>query len=118
MKRILGMDLGTNSIGWALIEDNRLVDLGVKVSLQLERQQRRLERIRDRRIEQFLTNIFSSLRIRPAILRLHKTTGTLSALTLLFFGLSLFNRDNWQFWLNLSLTVLVTLLTILHQDKK
>ncbi len=32
MKKILGLDLGTNSIGWALIEDGkRIVDIGVRI---------------------------------------------------------------------------------------
>jgi len=30
MKRILGLDLGTNSIGWALIDDVQNKILGIK----------------------------------------------------------------------------------------
>ena len=31
MKKILGLDLGTNSIGWALIEDNVILGMGSRI---------------------------------------------------------------------------------------
>ncbi len=31
MKRVLGIDLGTNSLGWAIIEDNKIFDCGVLI---------------------------------------------------------------------------------------
>ena len=33
MSKILGLDLGTNSIGWALVDDNqqKIIDTGVRI---------------------------------------------------------------------------------------
>lgn len=31
MKRVLGIDLGTNSLGWAIIEDNKIIACGVLI---------------------------------------------------------------------------------------
>lgn len=31
MKKILGLDLGTNSIGWALIENNNILGMGSRI---------------------------------------------------------------------------------------
>lgn len=31
MKRVLGIDLGTNSLGWAIIESNKIIDCGVLI---------------------------------------------------------------------------------------
>lgn len=119
MAKILGLDLGTNSIGWAIAEDssNQLVDGEAKLfptsfnnDRQLARQQRRTE---DRFIQRALTFCGEgklSRRTNPVIL-------TLVCFSVITALLTVIILSNWQFWLNLSLTVFVATLSLIHQRK-
>lgn len=120
MAKILGLDIGTNSIGWAIVDNssNQIIDCGVKIfsaSFNSERRSVRQQRWTDNRFMQraltFLGENRLSRRTNPVILILVFC----SVLTAL---LTFINISNWQFWTNLSLTVFVATLSLLHQDKK
>jgi CRISPR/Cas system Type II protein with McrA/HNH and RuvC-like nuclease domain len=119
MAKTLGLDIGTNSIGWALIDNNsnKIIDCGVKIfpsktshQTQLARQQRRTENRFMQRVLAFYNKVKLTKEINPVIL----TLISCSALTAL---LTILNFSNWQFWLNLSLTVFVATLSLIHQPK-
>ena len=40
MAKILGLDLGTNSIGWAVVEttENKILDTGIRIFSEKEKQ--------------------------------------------------------------------------------
>lgn len=100
MSKILGLDLGTNSIGWAIIntDTNQLESCG--------------------------TRIFPNKSARPNKVTKQKSKNFISVLKCLHFisfatiALAIVDKANWQFWLNLALTTFVATLTLLHQDKK
>lgn len=114
MSRILGLDLGANSIGWAIVDTdtNSIVDCGARiyptVSIETKRNNRLI------RIVEYLTRMSIHLKkyvfAKPFLFGLT----SISVLTLL---LTITDTKNWQFWLNISLTALLTILTIFHQDK-
>jgi hypothetical protein len=60
----------------------------------------------------------------PAFQTLKKSASTspflfsLSVVTALTFVLTIFNKTNWQFWLNIAFTALFSTLTLFHQTKK
>lgn len=120
MSRILGLDLGTNSIGWAIIDVNtdKFIDAGVKVfpkSLNNERQNSRQERRRENRLNQLTLSskrfYFLLTRTNPIIAILCLGSFFTALLTVLDFC-------NWQFWFNSFLTILLATLTLLHSDNK
>jgi CRISPR/Cas system Type II protein with McrA/HNH and RuvC-like nuclease domain len=120
MAKILGLDIGTNSIGWAIVDDNsnKIIDCGAKIfptsfskERQLARQQRRTDNRFMQRALAFYKESKLSRRTNPVIL-------TLVCFSVLTALLTVINLSNWQFWLNLSLTVFVATLSLLHQDKK
>ena len=120
MSRILGLDLGTNSIGWAIIDTNtdKFIDLGVKVfpkSLNNERQFSRQERRNKNRLNQ---RTLSSKRFDFLLIRTNPITAVLCLGSFLTALLTLLNFSNWQFWFNSFLTILLATLTLLHSDNK
>jgi len=117
MSKILGLDLGTNSIGWAIIngDTNNLIECGTRVfPTTTTRQQKRIKRRvlsrRNYRTET-LERYFHKSKYSPILT-------SLTALTVLTFMLSFINNSNWQFWLSICLTALLTTLTLIHQDKE
>jgi hypothetical protein len=113
MKKTLGIDIGTNSIGWALIDNDNLVEQRVRIFTN-ERVAARQER---RATQRFGQRAFAFYQQKIDF----KTNPVLIALIvcILFTGISTaINFINWQFWLNLSLTTFVATLTLLHQDRK
>jgi hypothetical protein len=120
MAKILGLDIGTNSIGWAIIdnESNQIIDRGVKILPANNNSARRFERKQRRTGNRFVqksmtlyTKIKANTEINPVIL-------TLISFSFITALLTIINFSNWQFWLNLSLTVFVATLSLIHQDKK
>ena len=119
MAKHFGLDLGTNSIGWTIIDtdQNKLIECGTRIfptSLSFERRNRRRQR------QQTQRNL-----VRTKLLQLTKSSSKsfsiISVLTIvscLTFLLALLNFVNWQFWLNISLTALFTTLTLLHENNK
>jgi hypothetical protein len=117
MSKILGLDLGSNSIGWALIDpdSNGKLSNGIKIcSFHSERLQRRnLRRKRERKeYRARMAKLYlRSAKYPPIIVGLFILSG-------FTFLLSFLNHANWQFWLNMSLTSILTTLTLVHQDKE
>lgn len=100
MTKVLGLDLGTNSIGWAIIntDTNQLESCGTRVFPN--------KLVRQKKVSQQRRTHFVSI---------------LKCLHLISFAtvtLAVIDRSNWQFWLNLALTTFVATLTVLHQDEK
>jgi len=99
MSKILGLDLGTNSIGWAVIDSNsNQMDCGVRVfknGLKL-RKQTVSERIKRKTIS---TKIVLS-----------------SILTSSLFTIALININDWQYWTSLGIGGLLVIISIL-KDK-
>ena len=97
MGRTLGLDLGTNSIGWAIIENNKIIQKGVRV---LPNNEFRKEKSRIKR-----TNLISEIKTNSRLI-------ALIFLTLLLFGMGILMPEFWQFWLNLGIAGIFTTLTI------
>jgi len=120
MSKILGLDLGTNSIGWAIVDDSadKIVDCGVRIfptstnhERLLARQKRRTEnRFVQRKLSFYEKSQLSKL-TNPIIL-------TLVFCLFLTVLMIILNYSNWQFWLNISLTILITMLSLLHSNNK
>ncbi len=93
MSRILGLDLGTNSIGWAMIdnETNSLLNSGMRVFKTSPKQK-----------------VIRKRNNQKAIISLN----TISIISLI---LVIINFENWQFWLNVTLTSIITKITISNQ---
>lgn len=120
MSRILGLDLGTNSIGWAIIDTNtdKFIDFGVKVfpnSLNNERQISRKYRRRENRLNQ---HTLSSKRFEFLLTRIKSILAILCLGSFLTAMLTIINFSNWQFWFNSFLTILLATLTLLHSGNK
>lgn len=93
MSRILGLDLGTNSIGWAMI-DNETVSL-LNSGMGVFKTSPKQKVIRKRNNQKAIISL-----------------NTISIITLI---LVILNFENWQFWLNATLTSIITKITISNQ---
>ena len=93
MSRILGLDLGTNSIGWAMI-DNETVSL-LNSGMRVFKTSLKQKVIRKRNNQKAIISL-----------------NTISIITLI---LVILNFENWQFWLNATLTSIITKITISNQ---
>lgn len=118
MAKVLGLDLGTTSIGWALVDTdkNKLLNAGVRIFPDSHTDKRviarQIRRIKNKHSRNPLINETLSFDKKNLALKI------LTVFTILTTLLSFINTTNWQFWLNISMTFLVALLTISHQDKK
>lgn len=99
MKKILGLDLGTNSIGYALIktdnDDYKLNDFGARRLPDSLTKQKNL--IRYRTVEKL-----QRISIRDKVL----IFGIVS-----FVIMSCLNYNNWQFWIGFGIASLLTMLS-------
>lgn len=93
MSRILGLDLGTNSIGWAIIdnETNSLLNSGMKIFKTSLKQK-----------------VINKKDNQKAII-------SLNAISITSLILVILNFENWQFWLNVTLTSVITKITLSNQ---
>ena len=93
MNRILGLDLGTNSIGWAIIdnETNSILNSGMRIFKTSPKQR-----------------VIKNKNNQKAILPLN-----IISITSLF--LVVLNFENWQFWLNVTLTSVIAKITFSNQ---
>lgn len=96
MERILGLDLGTNSIGWALLENNKVSKYGVQVfatkPTELKKHSNNIE------------NLKSKIRQNYQVI-------SLSILTMFLFGMAMLTPSFWQFWTNLGIGGIIAILT-------
>ena len=88
MSRILGLDLGSNSIGWAIIENNSISSHGVYITKKEE-------------------NKYSKNIMRKTQKTLNDKLVISGTISVLLFVLASINLSNWQFWLNLGISALL-----------
>ena len=102
MKQILGLDLGTNSIGWALIKtdnsDYEINDIGI-----WECPESTIRQINPKHI-----------RAREKLYRISKSEWILLSMIISFVVMAGINFKNWQFWIGLEVA---SILTLLSKDK-
>ncbi|MFV0592838.1 MAG: hypothetical protein ACK5M7_15760 [Draconibacterium sp.] len=99
MKKILGLDLGTNSIGYALIqtdnENYKLNDFGTCRFPESLTRQKNLAHLRT--LEKL-----QQISIRDKVL---------IPMVISFLILTCVNYNNWQFWIGLGIASLLTMLS-------
>lgn len=120
MSKILGLDLGTNSIGWAIIDTdlNRIEDFGATIFPNSLNAERRIERQQRKFENKYLQRALSLYQKRKISKRANPIIVILILCSVLTGLLTFINFPNWQFWLNISITTLITTLTLLHPKNK
>ncbi|MBP2284788.1 hypothetical protein H4V97_003106 [Flavobacterium sp. CG_23.5] len=100
MGKYLGLDLGTSSIGWAIIDNdtNHTINCGVKI----------------------YNNGFKNKQSTPVnkVKKRQKSSIALLTIATIVIIVSIIDLSNWQFWLNISLTTYISVLTHNLQSKK
>ena len=125
MAKVLGLDLGTNSIGWAVVDTsaNKIMNIGVEIApeafIKLNERRRIARQIRRKnyrfatRLWLSLQNKFTELICKPVVMDAVKKLFPAfihSLLALLFTGsllMAVTNQKDFQFWFNLAITVLL-----------
>ena len=125
MSKVFGMDMGSNSIGWALVDTsaNKIIDFGVKIfpdalSRHAHERRRYLRTVRRHnqrfaaRFLYLLRHHFTELLYQPVFiakvkrlfpLLIHSLLALLLTVSLL---MAVITKD-FQFWFNLAITVLL-----------
>lgn len=117
MGKILGLDLETNSIGWAIVDSdtNKFLYYGTrKVPAVISREDRRSKSrtlLRTNYRSENFVKLLQKVKHSPILT-------SLAVLTALTFIFAVTNNANWQFWLNICLTTLLTTLTLIYQNKE
>jgi hypothetical protein len=113
MSRISGLVIGTNSIGWAIIDDssNKIIDCGVRI-FPNSLTKKRIKENKFVLLNLVFTQLYLFLKhTNPIVL-------TLIFGSLITALLTILNFSNWQFWLNPFLTILIATLNLLHTNNK
>lgn len=120
MSKILGLDLGTNSIGWEIIDNssNKIIDCGVRIFPNSLNNERYLARQQRRAENKMVQRTFLTKQIRVLLRRTHPIILTLYFTSFVTVLLTILNFSNWEFWFNSFLTALLATLTLLHSDIK
>jgi hypothetical protein len=112
MNKTLGINLGTNSIGWEIFDNkNRVADSGVKL-IDLRQAKRR------NRTRKQITPTTTTLPIDNSVQKTPVTMKIFYCLTATSFAMAIVDMNNWQFWINVVLTSLLTTLTLIHAGRK
>ena len=98
MNRILGLDLGKNSIGWAIINDNKIESKGVQIFSENK------PLINYNKKTSFIKRVIIGL-------KLNYKTIFLYLITFLMFTFSIVFPLNWRFWMNIGIGSLIATLT-------
>lgn len=98
MRGSLGLDLGRESIGWVLVYNDREIKTGTRIFPNTS--------IVNKRQNNPLKNVFIKTKTLPLN---QKVIIVLFAILII---LTILDLPNWQFWLGLTITVLLTFLTI------
>lgn len=116
MTRILGLDIGRNSIGWAIQnnETNNIDSWGVHIFEGAIPSGRAKNRARHRIMHRrkMETETGATWRAREMVAK-NPSISAAGFGAFLFLLLSLIDFKDWQYWLNLAITALLTLLSIL-----
>ena len=120
MSKNLGLDLGTNSIGWAIINNSpsKIIECEVSIFPNSLNNKRNLARQQRRTVNKIIQKAFLTKQIRVLLGRTHPIILTLCFSSFLTALLTILNFSNWQFWFNSFLTILLVTLTLLHSDNK
>ncbi len=105
MNRILGIDLGTNSIGWALInkDRNEVIECGSRIISHRDNSQApEAKTVKEISSEKRLLDF----RVVFAMV-----------ITVALFLLSILNQAHWQYWLNLGIGGVFVLLSLVDGRK-
>ena len=102
MGKSMGLDIGTNSIGWAIIENNKVIQKGVRVlpNNEMEKNLSEMKRI----------DIISRIKTNSRFI-------VLIFLTLSLLGMVFLMPEFWQFWLNMGIAGIFAILTIERKRK-
>lgn len=96
MGKILGLELETNSIGWALLENNKITNYGVQI---LDTKRTELKKTSNK-----IENLKSTIHKNCQLI-------SLTILTLFLFGMAVFTPNIWQYWINLGIGGIIAILT-------
>jgi len=125
MSKILGLDIGTNSVGWAVVDtaNYRIVEMGAKVfpesvSVSLN-ELRRAYRTKRRLVNRMGQRMITRARWHPVKLvrnKLMKNTLMVYApLFLAFTTATLALFLDWQYWVNISVAFLIAFLSLVKK---
>jgi hypothetical protein len=119
MAKILGLDIGTNSIGWAIIDNssNQTINCRVKIFPTTLNYESRLARHLPRTDNRFMQSVLTFYEESKLIRTTNPVILTLVCCSILTVLPTEINLSNWQFWFNLSLTFFVATLSLIHQPK-
>jgi len=98
MGRILGLDIGTNSIGWAIVNENRIENMGTYV----------FPNEKNLIVKNNKPNLIQKLFF---FIKSNLQSIVLISITSIMFLFSFIFPLNWQFWINLSIGSLIATLT-------
>jgi NADH:ubiquinone oxidoreductase subunit 3 (subunit A) len=94
MGKTLAIDIGKESIGWAILDDksNKILNCGVKIFAD------------------------SSIKTRKTIAKYNIVKIVFITFSISTLLLAIVNYSNWQFWLNNFVTIFLTMYTIISQN--
>lgn len=98
MSRILGLDLGKNSIGWAIVNENRIESIG---SYVFPNKINAIDK----------TNKLGIIHKLKVFFKINTKSIVLVSITSIMFVFSFIFPLNWQFWINLGIGSLIATLT-------
>lgn len=131
MKMTLGLDLGKDSLGWALIDNhaNKIIGMGAKTISSEREVQRKVKRILRRSTKNESLRVKTSALAYPSLYRHHLQViasiaerilpfllhGLLAMLFVTSILMTVTSKD-FQFWFNLSITILLGWIAVKNKN--
>ena len=120
MGRILGLDFGSNSIGWAIVdtEKNKVINMGCKIY------ENPIDEINANGIAVLNKSDRKTRNVLILLNRIYKFFSDNQLFLILFFlqiitfSLMLMNLHDWKFWFSTSFAVLLALLSSINKLQK
>ncbi len=120
MGRILGLDFGSNSIGWAIVdtEKNKVINMGCKIY------ENPIDEINANGIAVLNKSDRKPRNVLILLNRIYKFFSDNQLFLILFFlqiitfSLMLMNLHDWKFWFSISFAVLLALLSSINKLQK
>ena len=117
MGRILGLDFGSNSIGWAIVdtEKNKVINMGCKIY------ENPIDEINVNGIAVLNKSDRKPRNVLILLNRIYKFFSDNQLFLILFFlqiitfSLMLMNLHDWKFWFSISFAVLLALLSSINE---
>jgi Uncharacterized protein conserved in bacteria len=120
MSNVLGLDIGTNSVGWAIVDTERrkIVDLGCRTFQfpieEINVNGKILLKKSTKKREFILGHLHKGYRF----INRHIIISIFFLLQIATLFLLLINLHDWRFWFGLSFSVLIALLSIFNGNRK